>query len=231
MGLMDKFANLSSTMSKVNLATGGKDPSQAVYAGFENMGLKVVSEDRGKGFTKMVGDYKNKGRQTTVIIDASRMMQVAGAGLMNTLLSVAGEATGLGTILGGSEWDVQWREFRIRDAMQNAAMMMIWTISLPAPAAGTVNVGKDRKVGESIGNGLFAQGDGAALEAVNKPEIKAVLEKAHFHEVSVKGDSIMAVWGPTMQDYGRVVKSADEAVTVSENVLDGLSALADAMSH
>ncbi len=229
MGLMDKFANLSSTMSKVNLATGGKDPSQAVYAGFENMGLKVVSEDRGKGFTKMAGDYKNKGRATTVIIDASRMMQVGEAGLMNTLLSVAGEATGLGTILGGSEWDDQWREFRIRDAMQNAAMMMIWTITLPAPVSGIVNIGKDKKIGESIGNGLFAKGEGAAWEAVNKTEIKAALEKAHFHEVSIKGDAIMAVWGPTMQDYGKVVKSADAAVTVSESVLDALSALADAL--
>lgn len=221
MGLTDFF-------SKINMATGGKNPMEQIYAGLAGLGLQV-SQQQG-AVTLLEGTYK--GRKTRLKIDSSNVMGAGNAGMMATAASMLQQATGINLSVFGRNrtlnTDTRRANFA-KNMMQSAQMVFEWEMEGLSPASSSLDVGTTNNSGAAIGDGLFSNAQGAGLEAVNRPEVKAALKAGHFHEISAEGSSITAFWAPPMREYQVVVSSGDKFAPAVQATLDALTALSEAL--
>ena len=207
---------------KLNMA-GGKDPTTAMFAGLEGLGLKVASQ-KGAAVTNLEGTFR--GREAAMCVDGSNVMK---AGNMSMLGAASTAAAGSLGVISQSHQD--WRErtasFRGRNRMQSAQMLLRWVVFSPTPVATGLNVGRDASVGEAVGGGLHASG---GADVLGRPDVQAALAAARFDEISIDGTTFQAFWAPPMKEYQKVAVSPDKFTQTSSDALAALSVLCDALS-
>jgi len=216
MGMSDFF-------NKINMA-GGKNTAQAFYKGLEDLGLKVVHQEGAN--SKLEGKFK--GYDAAMSVDGSRMMKAANKSM----------AQGYGTALAGMtglipsehrEWEENWAEFKARDRMQTAEMLLKWAVFTKEKSPDEGSVSHDKKLGEEIGKKLYTNASGKLKDVFKDEEIIKMLKEAPFDEIAVKEKKIRAFWSPTMSEYGKAARSADEFAKTAKKVLKVLTKIASKM--
>jgi hypothetical protein len=214
MGLKDFFM-------KINMAGGGaagSNPTQALFAGIESLGLKVVSQQG--AVVDFEGAYA--GREAGMHVDGGNVTK---AGNMAMAGGIASELIGS---LGGSgqTWTARRVYYRSRNLVQHATMMLEWRVKAMKNIPDGLSVGKEAQIGPSIGSGLFAS---EAKPALQTPDMLSSFTAAKFHEITVKDGAIQAFWAPPMTEYQKIAASPDSFTATSRAVLDLLVKLDDAL--
>lgn len=214
MGLLDFF-------SKMNLATGGTNPNDAIFSGLAALGLQV--KQQGMTGAELEGVYN--GRAAAMVVDSSAVMGAAGAAMAQAAGTEVAGALGLISTSFG-RWRVRQNEYRARSWMRNAQISIRWAIVAAASASGALEIGRSAETGPSIGNGLFAAGDTALAGALQHPRLLEQLGAPTFDAILVDGASVTALWAPPMSEYQKVVSRPEAVAKVTGDVLAALSGVA-----
>lgn len=215
MGLLDFF-------KKINMAGGGRDAGKEMMAGIEALGLKVTSQ---KGaVAEAAGTFE--GREAAMTVDGSKIMAAGNAAYFSAASTALAGAVGL-ISAEYQDWKERNHDFRSRDRMQNAQMLLRWAVFTPQPTPGAGNIGRDKSLGDPVGAGFYAAGDPAVRAALSQPAVQAALEGARCDEIVVKGNAVQAYWAPPMSEYQKVAASPEKFTQVTRDALTALCRLCD----
>lgn len=205
---------------KINMA-GGRNSAQAFFSGLEALGFKLVHQEGVN--SKLEGTYREY--SSAMSIDGSGMMRAANASMVQ----------GYGTALAGMaglipeefrDWEEDWAEFKARDRMQRAEMLLKWAIFTDEDAPSEGSVHHDKKSGDKIAKKLYTTAGGRLRDIFLKDSVLNAIMETPFDEIAVKGRQIRAFWTPTMSEYGKVARTPELFAATAARVLDILVLLA-----
>jgi hypothetical protein len=213
MGITDFFM-------KMNMATGGKNPGDALADGLRQLGLQPVSQ-QGE-----YGGWFNQ-RQAGMAIDGSA---ITGAG-NNAYAQAAGLgiASGLGLVSQGwTDYSTSMNDMRARSAMQSAQMQIRWWVTATRPAASNISIRRDAAPNHhQLAPGLFGYIPQNLWPAVVNPNVLQAVGNAPFHGIEISGYNFIAHWSPPMSEYQQIAASPEQFTRAAWSALNALSVLAD----
>ena len=215
MGFVDFF-------SKMNMATGGKNPNDALFDAMRNLGLHQT-QSHGTAVTETTGTFR--GRHARVLIDGSAVMQAGNHAMMQA--ASLGAASALGVVSPGwASWKTQLNEHRARSGMRSAQMHLMFAVHGGQPVA-PVLFGRDPSAGHPIAPGLFCQTTQEAWPHLAQPYVLEAVSRASFDRIGLDGPWVQAMWSPEMQEYQQTAASPGAFGDCVGRGLTAVSALAD----
>lgn len=203
MGFFDKMAE---KMSKLNMATGGKNPTDALFAGLAGLGLEV-REQKG-AVVDLGGSYK--GREAAMHVDGSNISRGGNAAMMGGVVS---EMLGAG----GADWLSRRVYYRSHNTLQHKTMLLEWRIQGKGGLPEGISIGRDKDFGQEVAGKVYAS---ASLPVFQDPAARSLLENAKYEEITVKDGMIQAYWGPAMTEYQKIAANPDLFTATTRDVLD-----------
>lgn len=193
-------------MSKMNMATGGKNPTDALFAGLAGLGL-TVREQKG-AVVDLGGTYD--GREAAMHVDGSNISR---GGMQAMMGGAVSEMLGMG----GADWMSRRVYYRSHNTLQHKSMILEWRLKTKGGLPDGFAVGRDKSLGQEIAKKVFATASPAILQ---EPAVKTALESACYDEITVKDGYIQAYWAPVMTEYQKIAAKPDLFTATSKAVLD-----------
>jgi hypothetical protein len=212
----------------------------------QRLGLRRLNDD--KALSKLGGQYR--GRKVIMLVDSRKVMKASNAAMKKSLLAAGKELAGVGGLAGGltgmlgggdgdndvvstedekDEWEEQRKDQKLRDRVNNAAMVVRWGVMLPADSPVQISIGHDANDGEQIGQGLYATFQEPARAGLSQPQVIGALSKAEFTKVTVNGRKVLATLALPMHEYQKHVTSPEAFTALSESSLTALCTLCDGL--
>ena len=208
-------------MQKVNLAGSG-DPNQKIFAGLASLGLQVTRRE-GLAITELGGTFQ--GRQAGMLVDASALMGAAGMAYASAASTAIASAAGL---ISGRLADYRTRMLghRARSAMQQAQVLLCWSIAGGSPAPGPLVIGRTAETGPAVGPGLHASGDPALVSRLSHPRLLSQIQSALFDQIEVRDAVVSASLARENVEYQKLMVPPERLAQVTNDVLQALSGVA-----